>query len=151
MPQESSTTKVGRTDENISFWAPKKNISPQIIFFGPIHATDFYLHLHLSRFRLSLAMSTRIGPYVTKPKRTRDAKRADSAPPEEGAPSAWQKSKRTAVAKVKAKLGADEYVRICEQYTSGSLQEPVEHIHDRSCYLCCFCACLPAQDQNTPR
>ena len=64
-------------------------------------------------------MSTPIGPYVTKPKLTRDAKRADSAPPEEGAPSAWQKSKRNAVAKVKAKLGADEYVRICEQYTTA--------------------------------
>ena len=78
----------------------------------PFHATDFHLHVHPSRFRL--AMATRIGPYVSKPKRTQDAKRADSAPPEEGAPSAWQKSKRNAVAKVKAKLGADEYVRICE-------------------------------------
>ena len=56
---------------------------------------------------------------MTKTQRRRNCKRADFAPPEEESASRWQKPKQNAVAKVKAKLGGNEYVRILVQYTTA--------------------------------
>ena len=62
--------------------------------------------------------AARIGQYVNKAKRSRDIKRVLFATADKEAPSTskWQKSKRTAVGKIKAKLGEEKFLRIRDQY-----------------------------------
>ena len=63
--------------------------------------------------------AARIGQYANKAKRSRDFKRALSAPADEEAPSTRQKSKQNAFGKIKAKLGEEEFLRIRDQYTAA--------------------------------